>query len=283
MLQSARRGGVLLVSKPAGITSHDVVERIRGSAIADGAKVGHAGTLDPFATGLLLVLVGQATRVQRFFTKLPKTYRTRAQFGVESDTGDPTGTLVSTGARTNERTVREALPDLTGEIEQRVPLTSAVKVEGERLYRKARRGERFDTPTRKVRIDRLELLSFEAAAQVAELEIECSSGTYIRQLVDDLGRACTAGAYCRELERLAIGPFCLDQASTDALLPLSEALDFLPEQPLDAQEARGVRHGNPVARAGEATGPVRLTVDGELLAIAEARNGTLKPVTVFSS
>src|SRR6266540_4078168 len=171
----ASTDGVLLISKPAGLTSHDVVERVRRSPLAAGRKVGHAGTLDPFATGLLIVLVGRATRVQRYFMVLPKTYRTRARLGVTSDTGDPTGTLTATGARAEVEDLERALVRLRGEIRQRVPLTSAVKVGGERLYRKARRGERIETPERVVRIDRLDLVTFDAGAQTATLEVECSS------------------------------------------------------------------------------------------------------------
>lgn len=285
MHASARRGGVLLVAKPAGVTSHDVVERIRRLPLAGDTKVGHAGTLDPFATGLLLVLIGQATRMQRFFMVLPKTYRTRARFGVTSDTGDRTGTLVATGARTWEQAVREALPQLTGTIRQRVPLVSAVKVGGERLYRKARRGEEFETPERAVRIDRLELLTFDEVRQVGELEIDCSSGTYVRQLVADLGEICGAGAHCEELQRLAIGPFRLDQADEQRLVSLESALGFLPERRLDSDEARRARHGNALTpnleESGE--GPIRLTADGELVAVAESRDGALKPVTVLSA
>src|SRR4051794_27856087 len=166
--------GVLLVAKPAGVTSHDVVDRVRRLPIARRAKVGHAGTLDPFATGLLVVLVGKATRFQRFFMALPKTYRTTAQLGAVSDTGDPTGAIRATGRRTREADVRAAAARLVGEIEQRVPLTSAVKVGGERLYRKARRGESFETPVRSVRVGRLEVLGFEDSEQRAELEVECS-------------------------------------------------------------------------------------------------------------
>jgi tRNA pseudouridine55 synthase len=282
---SAPRGGVLLIAKPAGITSHDVVEQVRGSPRARGAKVGHAGTLDPFATGLLLVLVGQATRFQRFFMALPKTYRTRACFGATSDTGDPTGTLTSTEARTGGEAVRGALPQLTGDIRQQVPAVSAVKVGGERLYRKARRGEQVETPVRTVHVDRLELLSFDEQRQVAELELDCSSGTYVRQLVTDLGRICGAGAYCETLERLAIGPFGLDQADEQRLVSLEQALDFLPERPLDAEEARRARHGNSVKDAVEADeeGPIRLTADGELVAVAERHDDSLKPLTVLSS
>lgn len=284
MHSSPRRGGVLLVSKPAGVTSHDVVEQIRRSPVGAGAKVGHAGTLDPFATGLLIVLIGQATRVQRFFMGLPKTYRTRARFGALSDTGDLTGTLAQTGALTDERAITEALPQLTGLIRQRVPLVSAVKVGGERLYRKAWRGEQVETPERDVSVERLELLGFDESQQVAELELDCSSGTYVRQLVADLGAICGAGAYCEELERVAIGPFHLDQADGQTLIPLGRALDFLPERSLDSDEARRVRHGNAV-RGDEqgVAGPVRLTADGELVAVAEPHDGTLRPVTVLSA
>ena len=186
--------GVLLVAKPAGVTSHDVVARVRRLPIARGAKVGHAGTLDPFATGLLLVLVGQATRFARFFTALPKTYEATAQFGARSDTGDPTGEIEDTGVRAAEEAVQAAAAQLVGEIDQRVPLTSAVKVGGERLYRKARRGEEFETPVRRVRISRLEVTRFDEQEQQAELVAECSSGTYVRQLVADIGEAVGAGA-----------------------------------------------------------------------------------------
>jgi tRNA pseudouridine55 synthase len=279
----ARRGGILLVAKPAGVTSHDVVEQVRRSPLAGDGKVGHAGTLDPFATGLLLVLIGQATRMQRFFMELPKTYRARARFGVTSDTGDRTGTLVSTGTRTSEEAILDALPQLSGSIRQRVPLVSAVKVGGERLYRKARRGEEFETPERDVQVERLELLGFDADEQVARLELDCSKGTYVRQLVADLGDICGAGAYCEELERTAIGPFRLDQADERRLVSLESALGFLPECRLDSNDARRARHGNAVTGKveGSAEGPIRLTVDGELIAVAEPRDGALKPVTVL--
>jgi len=218
----------MLVSKPEGLTSHDVVEQIRRSPLAGGAKVGHAGTLDPFATGLLIVLIGQATRMQRFFMALPKAYRTRARFGVTSDSGDRTGKLAETGSRTDETTVCSALPQLRGTIRQRVPLTSAVKVGGERLYRKARRGEEFETPERAVRIARLDLLRFDEGGQTAELELECSSGTYVRQLVTDLGDICGTGAHCEELERTAIGPFKLEDADPERIIPLAQAQGMVP-------------------------------------------------------
>ena len=181
--------GGLLVDKPAGVTSHDVVAEIRRER---GGKVGHAGTLDPFATGLLIVLLGRATRLQRYLLELPKTYRATARLGWRSSTGDPDGEVTETGR------VPESLELPTGEIEQRVPMTSAVRVDGERLYRKAHRGESVETPTRRVTVHRAELL--ESDGERATFEIECSSGTYIRTLIETL-----EDAYCESLRRTAIG------------------------------------------------------------------------------
>jgi tRNA pseudouridine55 synthase len=274
--------GVLVVAKPAGVTSHDVVERVRRLPIALGAKVGHAGTLDPFATGALLVLIGQATRFQRFFMALPKAYRAVAQLGARSDTGDPTGRIEASGDNADAAAVQEAAARLVGEIDQRVPLTSAVKVGGERLYRKARRGEEFETPVRRVRVMSLDVADFDERAQRAEIVVECSSGTYVRQLVADMGELCGAGAYCAALERTSIGPFVIEDADDDRLVPLVEALSFLPERALDPDEERLARTGRAVENGVEAdVSNVRLTAAGELVAVAEPRDGKLKPVTVI--
>jgi tRNA pseudouridine55 synthase len=278
--------GVLVVAKPAGVTSHDVVEQIRRLPIARGGKVGHAGTLDPFATGALLVLIGQATRFQRFFMALPKTYEATAQLGARSDTGDPTGRLTESGERADAPAVRAAAARLVGEIDQRVPLTSAVKVGGERLYLKARRGEEFETPVRRVRVMRLDVSGLDEQAQTAQIVVECSSGTYVRQLVADLGDLCGAGAYCAALARTAIGPFSLADADEGRLVPLVEALSFLPERALDPDEVPLVRTGRAVENGSEhgakaAPSSVRLTAGGELVAVAERRDGKLKPVTVI--
>jgi tRNA pseudouridine55 synthase len=281
-MAAGHRSGVLLVAKPAGVTSHDVVERVRALPVAGGAKVGHAGTLDPFATGLLLLLVGHATRFQRFFMGLPKTYTTTARLGATSDTGDPAGTVEATGRRTDARAVGDAAARLTGRISQRVPLTSAVKVGGERLYRKARRGESFETPVREVTVSRFELLDFDEHAQRARLAVDCSSGTYVRTLVSDLGELTGAGAFCETLERVAIGPFELAAADEQRLIGLAEALSFMPERKLAPDEERLARTGRTVEAdaAAPAVGNVRLTAGGELVAVAEPRDGELKPVTV---
>jgi tRNA pseudouridine55 synthase len=230
--------------------------------------VGHAGTLDPFATGLLLLLVGRATRAQRYFMALPKTYRAVARLGWRSDTGDRDGRLEQTGR------VPERLELPTGELLQRPPAFSAVKVGGERAYRRARRGEEVQTEERPVTVYRFEELW--RKGDRAGLEIECSSGTYVRSLVTDLG-----DAYCEELERTAIGPFRLGDADPERLVPLSEALAFLPERRLGEEEAPAAAHGRRVP--GGAEGPVRLTSGGEVVAIAEPRDGELQPVVVFLS
>jgi tRNA pseudouridine55 synthase len=256
---------VLLHAKPAGITSHDVVAEVRRS-LPRGTKVGHAGTLDPFATGLLLVLIGRATRAQRFLMELPKTYRAVARLGWTSDTGDRDGELVETGR------VPERLDIPVGEQLQRPPAYSAVRVGGERAYARARRGETVETQERPVTVHRAELLWHDGDR--AGFEIECSAGTYIRALVADLG-----DAYCEELERTAIGPFRLADAGRQ--LPLAEALDFLEPRALTEAEAGDAMHGRRVPR-GNAAGPeVRLMAGERLIAIAEARAEELQPVVVF--
>jgi tRNA pseudouridine55 synthase len=261
--------GVVLYSKEAGVTSHDVVARVR-RALPRGVKVGHAGTLDPFATGLLLVLVGPATRAQRFLMELPKTYRAVARLGWRSDTGDREGELVETGR------VPGQLELPTGPLTQRPPAYSAVKVGGERLYRKARRGEAEEGEPRPVTVHRFELLWREG--QRAGLEIECSAGTYVRQLVAGLG-----DAYCEELERVRIGPFRLEDADPERVMPLAEALAFLPERRLTSEEARRVANGVrvPLQGAPEARA-IRLTHGGQLVAVAESRAEELQPVVVFA-
>jgi tRNA pseudouridine55 synthase len=259
--------GVVLVDKPAGKTSHDVVAAVRRQR---GGKVGHAGTLDPFATGLLLVLVGRATRAQRFLMALPKTYRAVARLGALSSTGDPEGEIVETGV-----VPPEPLHLPVGEVRQRPPAHSAVKVGGERAYRRARRGETVETPERTVIVHRFDLLAREGDR--AELEIECSSGTYVRSLIADLG-----DAYCTELRRTAVGPFHVQDADPDRLLLLGDALAFLPEHRLEGENARRAVHGVAVP-GGEVAGPhVRLTDAEGLIAVAEPRpDGMLKPTVGF--
>jgi tRNA pseudouridine55 synthase len=247
------------------VTSHDVVASVRRS-LPRGTRVGHAGTLDPFATGLLLVLVGPATRAQRFLMGLPKTYRVVARLGWTSDTGDRDGTLAETGR------VPESLAIPVGTFMQRPPAYSAVKVGGERLYKKARRGEVVEAPEREVTVYRADLLRHDGHA--AEFEIECSAGTYIRSLVADLG-----DAYCEELRRTRIGQFSVEEAGAE--VELGEALGFLPGVELTEDEARAVGHGSRVAGRGSRGDALRLLHQGQLLAIAREEGDDLKPYVVF--
>jgi tRNA pseudouridine55 synthase len=254
------------VDKPAGVTSHDVVASVR-RRLGRGVKVGHAGTLDPFATGLLLVLVGRATRVQRFLMALPKRYETVARLGWTSSTGDIEGEIAP------GRMPSEPLALPTGRVTQRPPAYSAVKVGGQRAYRLARRGEAVELAEREVEVSRFELLWRQD--ERAAFAIGCSSGTYVRSLIADLG-----DAYCLELRRTGIGPFNVAGADEERLVPLVDALAFLPERRLEDDDARRASHG--VAVGGEAEGTVRLLDDDGLIALAEPRaDGTLKPIVGF--
>jgi tRNA pseudouridine55 synthase len=263
--------GVVLYDKPAGITSHDAVAQLR-RRLGRGVKVGHAGTLDPFATGLLLLLVGRATRVQRFLLELPKTYEVVARFGAVSSTGDPDGEIVETGVVPSGEL---ALP--VGLVRQRPPAYSAVKVGGRRAYALARAGEAVELPEREVVVYRF--VELWRSGERRAYSIECSSGTYVRALVAALG-----DAYCESLRRVQVGRFRVTDADADAdperLLPLSEVLDFLPAVSLGGDEARRAGHG--VAVPGDASGTVRLLgPDGSLVALAEPSAGALKPTVVF--
>jgi len=260
--------GLILYPKPAGVTSHDCVARVRRT-LPRKTKVGHAGTLDPFATGLLLVLVGRMTRAQRWLMALPKTYRTVAQLGWTSDTGDRDGVLEQTGRVPADPQIA------AGELMQRPPAYSAVRIGGERLYEKARRGEAVEGEPRPVTVHRAERLWHEGDR--AAFEIECSSGTYVRQLVADLG-----DAYCEELERVAIGRFRLEDADPERVVDPYDALDFLPERELDARETAAVANGIRVTGA-TAEPALRLTHEGRVVAIAEPRAEELQPVVVFAT
>jgi tRNA pseudouridine55 synthase len=260
--------GVVVLDKPPGITSAGLVARLR-SQLGRGVKVGHAGTLDPFATGLLLALVGRATRVQRFLLELPKTYEATARFGAVSSTGDPEGEIVATGVVPAGDLV---LP--TGTVRQRPPAYSAVKVSGRRAYALARAGIEVQLPEREVEVYR-----FEESWRDRDRRgfvIECSSGTYVRSLVAALG-----DAFCEQLRRTRIGPFDVRDADPTRVIALGQALGFLPERRLDGDDARRASHGRAVA--GEAPGLVRLTDADGLIALAQpaANAGQLTPVVGF--
>jgi tRNA pseudouridine55 synthase len=260
--------GILLIDKPAGKTSHDIVAAVRREH--RGRRVGHAGTLDPFATGLLLVLVGRATRIQRYLMALPKSYETVARLGATSTTGDTEGEIVVTGRMPDDPFV---LP--TGEQLQRPPAYSAVKVDGKRAYARARAGEDVVIAERPITVYRFEQLWREEDR--AAFAIDCSAGTYVRTLISDLG-----DAYCTQLRRTAIGPFAIGDADPARLVSLADALSFMPSVMLNGGDAQRAAHGVAVPRESGDGSEAVLLVDAEgPIAVAEPRDGALKPVVGF--
>ena len=208
--------GVLLIDKPAGLTSHDVVARIR--RVSHQRKVGHTGTLDPFATGLLLVALGGATKNIKYTHDWPKEYEAIITLGATSTTDDPEGELTKQAdvSPPTEDTVRATLSSFLGEQRQVPPAFSAKKIGGERAYKKMRRGESVELPPHVIVIHELELLRYEFPE--AGIRVSCSTGTYIRALARDIGHSLSAGAYCSSLRRTAIGPHSVNQATPLASL-----------------------------------------------------------------
>ena len=258
-------GGIVLVDKEPGPSSFAVVRRIRRRF---GLKTGHAGTLDPFATGLLVCLLGRATRLARYLVGLDKRYVATIRLGVRTDTGDAEGVEIE---RTDVPPL-DAVRALHGEIELPVPAASAVKVGGERAYRLHRRGVTVEMPTRRSTVHALDVLRYEPPE--LELAFHVSSGTYVRSLADALGGHCVA------LRRLAVGSFRVDDADEERLLPPLAAVPHLPQRVLDEREAALVRTGRPLEEPGH--GPVALVSAGELVAVAQASGGVARPETVLA-
>lgn len=203
----------MLVDKPAGPSSFALVAELRRRT---GARTGHTGTLDPFATGLLLLLSGSATRLAPRFVGLDKRYVTEIDLAARTSTGDPEGEVIATGVPPSERELERQLDALRGNVELPIPAASAVKIGGERAYKLARRGVAVEMPTRRSRIDALELVSYSGG--IAQLDLRVSSGTYIRAVADILG------GHCRTLRRLEIGPFSVSEADPERLIDPDEAL-----------------------------------------------------------
>jgi tRNA pseudouridine55 synthase len=278
------------VDKPAGLTSHDVVQRVRRSLRTKQA--GHTGTLDPFATGLLVVLVGRATRLARFVESETKTYLATARLGVRTDTDDLTGMVVEERAvgQVGFDALRDALASFAGEQRQRPPAYSAKHVEGERSYRLARRGAAVEPPETMVTVHRIELVAWEPPAVTFRATV--SPGTYLRAIGRDLGERLGVGAHLTALRREAIGCLRVEQAvPLDAvgpqdLLPPVRVLGHLPAVELDPAAKDAVVHGRAVAVEGEATGrdlPVVLLAGDELVAVARPEEGRLRPTVVLAT
>ncbi len=277
-----------LVDKPAGPTSHDVVARVR-RALPRRTKVGHAGTLDPFATGLLVVMVGRATRLAPYLTGLDKTYLATLRTGFTSATGDPEGPIAASGEPAGADEVAAVLPELLGTVTQRVPALSAVRVGGERLYRRARRGEEVEAPEREVTIHALAVVEDHGGGRVT-IEVRCGAGTYVRSLAADIGERLGTGAYCEALRRTAVGAMSVedavapDQVGPEGGLDPLRGLAHLPARELAPEEARRLRHGIPVpARGAPADEPVALVRDGRLLGVGRAAGDRLRPAVILDA
>jgi tRNA pseudouridine55 synthase len=285
--------GLVVVDKPAGFTSHDVVAKLR--RIYGQRRVGHAGTLDPDATGVLLVGLGRATRLLRYLSEAGKAYEGRIVFGIATSTLDAAGEIVDQRPMPITRAdVTRALPRFVGDIEQLPPMVSAVKVGGRRLHELARAGEEVERAPRPVHVDRFDVVEFEPGPYPsAEVEVECGSGTYVRTLAADLGAALGGCAHLAALRRTRVGSFTLAEARPlaeieadpdTAVLPLTTAMRDLERVDVDAEQARAVSHGVSFA-AGALTvtgdGPYALVgPDDALLAVYETRGAAFRPAVV---
>lgn len=272
--------GVLVVDKPAGMTSHDVVDRVR--KVFGTKKVGHAGTLDPDATGVLVLGLGHATRLLSFAQAGLKRYTAVAGFGATTTTQDASGDVVETRPVDLDRaSVERVAASFVGDIEQLPPMVSAVKIGGERLYRKARRGEEVERPPRQITIESLELLDLAESPPEATFDVRCSAGTYIRTLVHDIGAALGCGAHMRSLRRTEASGFsetdaiALEQVTTEDLRPTLEIVRTLPRLAADEEAARMVADGRPLPAdaAGIAEDQQTAVVAGDRLLAIYKRSG----------
>ncbi|KAB1903261.1 tRNA pseudouridine(55) synthase TruB [Micromonospora tulbaghiae] len=288
--------GLIVVDKPGGMTSHDVVARIR--RLARTRRVGHGGTLDPMATGVLVIGVGRATRLLTYVIGAGKSYAATIRLGQTTVTDDAEGEVVATtpaGAVTDDG-VRAALAALTGEIDQVPSAVSAIKINGQRAYKRVRDGETVELPARRVTVSRLDVLAIRRdAPDVVDVDVDvtCSSGTYIRALARDAGAALGVGGHLTALRRTAVGGFTLAEAATlDQLeerapdvvnLPLdAAAARFFPRRDATADETRVLSHGGPLAPAG-ITGPYAVfDPAGGLIAIVSERDGRARAEIVLA-
>ena len=301
--------GILIIDKPEGWTSHDVVARLR--RILKTKKIGHTGTLDPFATGVLVMLVGKATRLAQFLDKDEKEYEALVRFGFETDTGDRTGSpreskVQSPRSKVSIADIEKVLPQFRGEIEQVPPMYSAKKIDGKKLYELARKGIEVERKAVAVRISELEVFDAETRGRgdtegelgletwEMGLKVACSAGTYIRTLAEDIGKAAGSAAHLAELRRTRAGRFELSRAITledlekleypsEILVPMNEAVSHLPEVILTGEELVKVRNGMKLPARMDGTGiqTVRLTAGGELVAIGSYQEGVIRPRLVF--
>jgi tRNA pseudouridine55 synthase len=262
--------GLVLVDKAPGPSSFAIVRELRDRT---GARAGHAGTLDPFASGLLLVLLGAATRLAQYLVGLDKRYETAVDLRARTATGDPEGEIVEEHEPPSRDELQARLAVLRGEVELRIPAASAVKIGGERAYRLARRGVAVEMPLRRSTVHSLELVRY--GDGVATLCAHVGSGTYVRALADALG------GHCGTLRRTAVGPFRVEDADPTRVLPAADALPFLAALEVTSDAAAALRAGRAVP--GDGDGLVRALAGGELVAIARAGGGLIRPETVLAA
>jgi tRNA pseudouridine55 synthase len=276
------------VDKPAGPTSHDVVQRVR--RVLKTRAVGHTGTLDPFATGLLVMLIGRATRLARFVEAEAKTYLATARLGVATDTDDATGAALGPPADLSELTearVGEALAGFVGEQRQRPPRYSAKHVDGERSYRLARRGVAVQPAETTVVVARIDLVEYAPPELIFRVTV--SAGTYVRALARDLGERLGIGAHLTGLRRESIGALRVEDAvrlaevDPSAVRPARAVLGHLPAVELDEPGRLAVSHGRAVPADADARGDVALVHEGELVAVARAGDGWFRPSVVLGT
>ena len=282
--------GIAVIDKPAGWTSHDVVAKARG--VLGIRRLGHSGTLDPDATGVLVLGIGRATRLLRFLTELPKSYEAEIVLGVETDTLDSTGTVTARHqmAGVTEAQARRAAASLTGAILQVPPMVSAVRVGGRRLHTLARQGVEVEREARPVTVHRFEVTSVPGREGLLRAEVRCSAGTYVRVLAADLGRALGGGAHLRALRRTAVGGFGLAEArpvESPEVLPMSRAVEHLVGVRVGPEVATDVAHGRvlDLDRLGAAgSGPWAVhDSEGGLLAVYERFRTGAKPAVVVAA
>lgn len=274
--------GCVVIDKPAGCTSHDIVDQVRKAL--GTRKVGHAGTLDPDATGVLVLGVGLGTKLLQFVTGVDKTYHGEIVFGTETNTLDAAGETIATyDMSLDPDQVSAAAAAFVGDIEQIPPMVSAVKVDGKRLHELAREGKEVEREPRPVTVHRFEVSATDDPL-VYRAEVHCSSGTYIRTLAADLGTALGGGAHLRNLRRTSVGPFTLDDATTVEDIspgPVVDLLRGMPVLAVDDEVRKRISFGQSLGPAG---GPGRVAItdqDGTLLAVYESKDGDLCPAKVL--
>jgi tRNA pseudouridine55 synthase len=281
--------GLVVVDKPGGLTSHDVVARVR--RLAGTRKVGHAGTLDPMATGVLVLGVNRATRLLGHLMLTEKSYAATVRLGVTTTTDDAEGEVVATAPTTGltEDAIRAAFASQVGELDQVPSAVSAIKVDGKRAYQRVREGEDVELAARRVTVHALDVIDVRGAD--VDVEVRCSSGTYVRAIARDVGAALGVGGHLTALRRTAVGPFDLTRASTLdelaeelALVPMADAArSAFPAYDLDEEGATDVRYGRPLTLELADPGPVAMFApDGEFLALYEQRGDTARAVAVFA-